>query len=45
MKKAEIGSNQLGVERGRVNDRVDRLEGLGKSKTAEWRRKRRNRAF
>jgi hypothetical protein len=45
MKNKEVGASQLSTERGQVNERVDKLSMLGKSKTAEWRRKRRNRSI
>ena len=40
----ERGRGQLADERAAVNNRVDNYEILGKSKTSEWRRKRRNRS-
>ena len=45
MKRKETGKDQLNSERDRVNDRIDNLEYLGNSKSAEWRRKRRNRSY
>ena len=45
MKSKDVGASQVSTERGQVNDRVDKLSMLGKSKTAEWRRKRRNGAI
>lgn len=45
MKRKEVGRSQINDERAAVNNRVDKYEMIGRSKTAEWRRKRRNRSI
>jgi hypothetical protein len=43
MKGKDIGSNELNTQRDAHNDRVDKKIYVGNSKTAKWRRQRRNR--
>jgi hypothetical protein len=42
MKTSDVGSNELNQSRDAHNDRVDKKAMLGNTKTAQWRRKRRN---
>lgn len=42
MKTSDVGSNELNSEKDNRNNRVDKKAMLGQSKTAKWRRQRRN---
>lgn len=44
-KRKEIGKDQVNTEKSEFNKRVERLKYLGKSKSVEWKKQRRNRSI